>query len=104
MPDSTIDRLFTMLEAQAKLATKERGELTQAFERQLTGLRWELRGIAVVAAIMILALSGVGVRLLTPGVSVTTIVPTSVEDIYSDAEHAPLAPYLQPAAASTSEM
>jgi hypothetical protein len=96
MPDSTIDRLFLMLEAQAKLASKERAELTAAFERQLTGLRWELRGIAVVAAIMILALSGVGVRLLTPGVSVTTTVPTSVEDINSDAEHAPLGAHLTP--------
>jgi hypothetical protein len=95
-----------MLEAQAKLASKERGELTAAFERQLLGLRWELRGIAVIAAIMILALSGVGVRLLAPGVSVVTEVPATAhaEDIHSDAEHAPLAPYLQPAAASTSDM
>ena len=72
MPDSTIDRLFLMLEAQAKLASKERHELTQAFERQLTGLRWELRGIAITAAILVLALSGVGVRLLAPGMSLVT--------------------------------
>jgi hypothetical protein len=72
MPDATIDRLFAMLEAQAKLASKERHELTAAFERQLTGLRWELRGIAITAAILVLALSGVGVRLLAPGLSVVT--------------------------------
>ena len=46
MPDSTIDRLFLMLEAQAKLASKERKELVEAFERQISGLRLEVRGIA----------------------------------------------------------
>ena len=72
MPDSTIDRLFLMLDAQAKLASGERAELTRAFERQLTGLRWELRVMAVIAAIVMLASSGVGVKLLAPGVSVET--------------------------------
>jgi hypothetical protein len=72
MPESTIDRLFTMLEAQAKLATKERQGLTDAFERQIVGLRFELRVIAIVASVMVLALSGVGVRLLAPGLSVQT--------------------------------
>ena len=72
MPESTIDRLFTMLEAQAKLATKERQGLTEAFERQIVGLRFELRVIAIVASVMILALSGIGVRLASPAGSVTT--------------------------------
>ena len=85
MPESTIDRLFTMLEAQAKLATKERQGLTEAFERQITGLRMELRIIAIVASVMILALSGVGVRLLAPGVSVTT-QPATVSTATPDAE------------------
>lgn len=78
MPESTIDRLFTMLEAQAKLATKERQGLTEAFERQIVGLRFELRVMAVIASVMVLALSGVGVRLLAPGLSVQTQpVPTA---------------------------
>jgi hypothetical protein len=99
MPDTTIERLFTMLEAQAKLASKERHELTQAFERQLTGLRWELRGISITAAILILALSGVGVRLLAPGVSVTTTVPAT-----ASVENTEPGGPIQPAAATTSAM
>ena len=108
MPDSTIDRLFLMLEAQAKLASAERAQLTAAFERQLTGLRWELRGIAVTAAIIVLAMSGVGVKLLAPGVSVETSTDASTVSVQidpatpaevepapyvpdpADAEHAPL--------------
>jgi hypothetical protein len=85
MPESTIDRLFTILEAQAKLATKERQGLTEAFERQITGLRMELRIIAIVASVMILALSGVGVRLLAPGVSVQT-QPATVSTTSTHAE------------------
>jgi hypothetical protein len=108
MPDSTIDRLFLMLEAQAKLASAERAQLTAAFERQLTGLRWELRGIAVTAAIIVLAMSGVGVKLLAPGLQVETstdaqnvsvvvdpATPAEAEPAAyvpdpADAEHAPL--------------
>lgn len=108
MPDSTIDRLFLMLEAQAKLASAERAQLTAAFERQLTGLRWELRGIAVTAAIIVLAMSGVGVKLLAPGVSVETSTDAQTVSVQidpatpaeaepapyvpdpADAEHAPL--------------
>lgn len=108
MPDSTIDRLFLMLEAQAKLASSERAQLTAAFERQLTGLRWELRGIAVTAAIIVLAMSGVGVKLLAPGVSVETSTDAQTVSVVvdpatpaeaqpapyvpdpADAEHAPL--------------
>jgi len=98
MPDSTIDRLFLMLEAQAKLASAERGELTKAFERQLTGLRWELRGIAITAAVIVLALSGIGVRLKAPGVDVTTSPDQSVVSVNVDpatpaeAEPAPYVP------------
>jgi hypothetical protein len=98
MPDSTIDRLFLMLEAQAKLASSERAELTKAFERQLTGLRWEIRGIAVMAAVIVLALSGVGVRLKAPGVDVTTSPDQSVVSVNVDpatpaeAEPAPYVP------------
>jgi hypothetical protein len=72
MPESTIDRLFAMLEAQARLATKERGALTDAFERQITGLRLELRIIFIVTSVIVLALSGIGVRLASPAGSVTT--------------------------------
>jgi hypothetical protein len=98
MPDSTIDRLFLMLEAQAKLASAERAELTKAFERQLTGLRWELRGIAITAAVIVLALSGIGVRLKAPGVDVTTSPDQSVVSVNVDpatpaeAEPAPYVP------------
>ena len=72
MPESPIDRLFTMLEAQARLATKERQGLTDAFERQLGGLRLELRIIFIVTSVIVLALSGIGVRLASPAGSVTT--------------------------------
>jgi len=98
MPDSTIDRLFLMLEAQAKLASAERAELTKAFERQLSGLRWELRGIAITAAVIVLALSGIGVRLKAPGVDVTTSPDQSVVSVNVDpatpaeAEPAPYVP------------
>ena len=85
MPDSTIDRLFLMLEAQAKLASGERAELTKAFERQLTGLRWELRGIALTAAVIVLALSGIGVKLRAPGVDVETSPDQSVVSVNVDA-------------------
>lgn len=84
MPDSTIDRLFLMLEAQAKLASAERAELTKAFERQLTGLRWELRVIAVTAAVVVLASSGVGVKLGAPGVSVETSPEASTVSVQID--------------------
>jgi len=86
MPDSTIDRLFLMLEAQSKLASAERAQLTLAFERQLTGLRWELRGIAVTAAIIVLAMSGVGVRLLAPGMSVETSPDASTVSVHVEPE------------------
>ena len=98
MPDSTIDRLFLMLEAQAKLASGERSELTKAFERQLTGLRWELRGIALTAAVIVLGLSGIGVRLKAPGVDVATSPDQSVVSVNVDpatpaeAEPAPYVP------------
>ena len=98
MPDSTIDRLFLMLEAQAKLASGERSELTKAFERQLTGLRWELRGIALTAAVIVLALSGIGVKLKAPGVDVETSPDQSVVSVNVDpatpaeAEPAPYVP------------
>jgi hypothetical protein len=72
MPDSTIDRLFLMLEAQAKLASKERKELVEAFERQIQGLRTEVRTIAAILAIVALAWGGVGVALRVPGVEVVT--------------------------------
>lgn len=96
MPDSTIDRLFLMLEAQAKLASKERAELTQAFERQLTGLRWELRGIAITAAILVLALSGIGVRLASPAGSVTTTALGASEPSEPVEPAAPLGDHLTP--------
>jgi len=98
MPDSTIDRLFLMLEAQAKLASAERSELTRAFERQLTGLRWELRGIALTAAVIVLGLSGIGVKLRAPGVDVTTSPDQSVVSVNvnpatpAEAEPAPYVP------------
>jgi len=98
MPDSTIDRLFLMLEAQAKLASAERSELTKAFERQLTGLRWELRGIALTAAVIVLGLSGIGVKLRAPGVDVQTSPDQSVVSVNVDpatpaeAEPAPYVP------------
>ena len=98
MSDSTIDRLFLMLEAQSKLASAERAELTKAFERQLTGLRWELRGIALTAAVIVLGLSGIGVKLRAPGVDVQTSPDQSVVSVNVDpatpaeAEPAPYVP------------
>jgi hypothetical protein len=78
MPDSTIDRLFIMLEAQAILASKERKELVEAFERQISGLRLEVRGIAVIVAIVALAFGGTAINLKAPGVVVTTTPDAAV--------------------------
>jgi len=72
MPDSTIDRLFIMLEAQAILASKERKELVEAFARQISGLRLGVRGIAVIVAIVALAFGGTAINLRAPDVVVTT--------------------------------
>lgn len=106
MPDSTIDRLFLMLEAQAKLASRERHELVEAFERQISGLRLEVRMVAVIVAIVALAYGGTAIKLHAPGVSVqttpdaatVTVSPETPADheppAYvpdpADAEHAPL--------------
>ena len=78
MPDSTIDRLFLMLEAQAKLASKERKELVEAFERQISGLRLEVRGIAIIVAIVALAFGGTAINLKAPGVTVQTTPDAAV--------------------------
>lgn len=78
MPDSTIDRLFIMLEAQAILASKERKELVEAFERQISGLRLEVRGIAVIVAIVALAFGGTAINLKVPGVTVQTTPDAAV--------------------------
>lgn len=78
MPDSTIDRLFIMLEAQAILASKERKELVDAFERQISGLRLEVRGIAVIVAIVALAFGGTAINLTAPGVTVQTTPDAAV--------------------------
>lgn len=72
MPDQTVDRLFLMLEAQSKLASKERKELVEAFERQIQGLRNEVRTIAAILAVVALAWGGVGVALRVPGVELLT--------------------------------
>ena len=88
MPDSTIDRLFLMLEAQAKLASKERKELVEAFERQIQGLRTEVRTIAAILAIVALAWGGVGVALRVPGVEVVTQAASPV--VVAVAEPAPV--------------
>ena len=94
MPDQTIDRLFLMLEAQSKLASKERKELVEAFERQIQGLRTEVRTIAAIIAICALAWGGVGVALRVPGVEVVTTAeaaPVAVEPATpADAEPAPV--------------
>ena len=89
MPDSTIDRLFLMLEAQAKLASAERGDLTRAFERQLTGLRWEVRIIAGIVAVVALAMGGTGVRFKAPGVDVETSPDQSVVSVNVDGHATP---------------
>jgi hypothetical protein len=95
MPDSTIDRLFLMLEAQAKLASKERKELVEAFERQIQGLRTEVRTIAAILAIVALAWGGVGVALRVPGVEVVTqaaehVVVAVAEPVAVEAAPAPV--------------
>ena len=106
MPDSTIDRLVLMLEAQSKLASRERKELVEAFERQIQGLRTEVRTIAAIIALSALAWGGTGLALRAPGIEVVTtpeaggvVVPVEtpadaepaayVPDP-ADAEHAPL--------------
>ena len=78
MPDSTIDRLFIMLEAQAILASKERKELVEAFERQISGLRLEVRGVAVIVAIVALAFGGTAINLKAPGVAIQTTPDAAV--------------------------
>jgi len=92
MPDQTIDRLFLMLEAQSKLASKERKELVEAFERQIQGLRTEVRTIAGIIAICALAWGGVGVALRVPGVEVVTTAAetVAVETVAVEAEPAPV--------------
>lgn len=92
MPDSTIDRLFLMLEAQSKLASKERKELVEAFERQIQGLRTEVRTIAAIIAICALAWGGVGVALRVPGVEVVTTAAEHVvvETVAVEAAPAPV--------------
>ena len=95
MPDQTIDRLFLMLEAQSKLASKERKELVEAFERQIQGLRTEVRQIAAIIAICVLAWGGVGVALRVPGVEVVTtaaehVVVAVAEPVAVEAEPAPV--------------
>lgn len=102
MSDSTVDRLFLMLEAQAKLASKERHELVEAFERQITGLRFEVRMVAVIVAIVALAYGGTAVHFQAPGINVVTTPDVSTVDSTTtdkpvpfvsdpaDAEHAPL--------------
>jgi hypothetical protein len=84
-----------MLEAQARLATKERGALTDAFERQITGLRLELRIIFVVTSVIVLALSGIGVRLASPAGSVTTTA-LGAESSEASEPAAPLGAHLTP--------
>lgn len=79
-----------MLEAQAKLASGERAQLTAAFERQLTGLRWEVRIIAGIVAVVALAMGGTGVRFRAPGVDVTTSPDQSVVSV--DVNAAPATP------------
>jgi hypothetical protein len=92
MPDQTIDRLFLMLEAQSKLASKERKELVEAFERQIQGLRTEVRTIAAIIAICALAWGGVGVALKVPGVEVVTTAAetVAVETVAVEAAPAPV--------------
>ena len=99
MPDSTIDRLFLMLEAQSKLASRERKELVEAFERQISGLRTEVRTIAAIIALSALAWGGTGLVLRAPGIEVVTtpeavvvaVEPAPVETP-ADAEPAPYVP------------
>jgi hypothetical protein len=83
-----------MLEAQAKLASKERKELVEAFERQIQGLRTEVRTIAAILAIVALAWGGVGVALRVPGVEVVTqatpVVVAVAEPVAVEAAPAPV--------------
>lgn len=90
MPDSTIDRLFIMLEAQAILASKERKELVEAFERQISGLRLEVRGIAIIVAIVALAFGGTAINLKAPGVVVQTTPDAAVVEIVAPVDVAPV--------------
>ena len=89
MPDSTIDRLFLMLEAQSKLASKERKELVEAFERQIQGLRTEVRTIAGIIALSALAWGGTGLVLRAPGIELVT-TPEVVQAVVVEAEPAPV--------------
>ena len=91
MPDSTIDRLFLMLEAQSKLASKERKELVEAFERQIQGLRTEVRTIAAIVALSALAWGGTGLLLRLPGIElVTTPEAVVVDAVVVEVEPAPV--------------
>lgn len=90
MPDSTIDRLFIMLEAQAILASKERKELVEAFERQISGLRLEVRGVAVIVAIVALAFGGTAINLKAPGVTVQTTPDAAVVELVAPVDVAPV--------------
>ena len=96
MPDSTIDRLFIMLEAQAILASKERKELVEAFERQISGLRLEVRGIAVIVAIVALAFGGTAINLRAPGVVVQTTPEATVAVLPVDVAPVDVAPVQTP--------
>lgn len=112
MPESTEQLLLALLKRQADQATVERRELRESFERNLTGIRNELRVFGVIVLLGLLALLGVSADVHLPGMAIQTTtgaaesptltVTTSdperaadavpAEDPRSDAEHAPLEP------------
>lgn len=112
MSESVEQLLLSLLKRQSDQATTERRELRESFERNLTGIRNELRVFGVIVLLGLLALLGVSADVQLPGMSVQTTTaaaesPTltittsdperaadavTAEDPRSDADHAPLEP------------
>lgn len=115
MPESTELMLLDLLKRQADQATVERRELRESFEKNLTGIRNELRVLGVLVILGLFALLGVGANVHLPGMNIQTTTgaaesptltvsttdperaadgqaPAPTADPHSDADHAPLEP------------
>ena len=114
MPESTELMLLDLLKRQADQATVERRELRESFEKNLTGIRNELRVLGALVILGLFALLGVGANVRLPGMNIQTTgaaqsstltvsttdperaadgqAPVPTENPQSDAEHAPLEP------------
>jgi hypothetical protein len=111
MSESVEQLLLSLLKRQGDQSTIERRELRESFEKNLTGIRNELRVLGALVLLGLFALLGVGANVHVPGMTIQTstgLAPTMTvsttdperavdatppaEDPHSDADHAPLEP------------